>query len=75
MFPVQLLVGSITYSCLELTELTNYECSKSKKWCRYLLWFLVHLAVVNDSIYLDGALFSGWGGDTYVQVEYHNIER
>lgn len=45
------------------------------KWCRYLLWFLVDLAVVNDSIYLDGALFRGWGGDTYVQVEYHNIER
>lgn len=75
MFPVQLLVGSITDSCLELTELTNYECSKSKKWCRYLLWFLVDLAVVNDSIYLDGALFRGWGGDTYVQVEHHNIER
>lgn len=75
MFPVQLLVGSITYSCLELTELTNYECSKSKKWCRYLLWFLVDLAVVNDSIYLDGALCRGWVGDTYVQVEHHNIER
>lgn len=33
------------------------------------------LAVVNDNIYLDGALFRGWGGDTYVQVEHHNIER
>lgn len=75
MFPVQLLVGSITDSCLELTELTNYECSKSKKWCRYLLWLLVDFAVVYDSIYLDGALFSGWCGDTYVQVEHHNIER
>lgn len=75
MFPVQLLVGSITDSCLELTELTNYECSKSKQWCRYLLWFSVDLAVVNGSIYLDGTLLRGWGGDTYVQVEHHNIER
>lgn len=50
-------------------------CCKSKKWCRYLLWFLVDLADVNDSIYLDGALCRGWGGDTYVQVEQHNIER
>lgn len=34
-------------------------CCKSKKWCRFLLWFLVDLAVVNDSIYLDGALCRG----------------